>query len=50
LIAGQDHRPALIAPADELEEQIGTLPGPGYPNDRRVGFSLPTVPPDRAVS
>ena len=26
LVAGQDHRSALVAPADELEEQIGTLP------------------------
>lgn len=26
LIAGQDHRSALSAPADELEEQVGPLP------------------------
>ncbi len=25
LIAGQDDRPALVAPADELEEQVDTL-------------------------
>ena len=26
LVAGQDHRPAFIAPADELEEQVGADP------------------------
>ena len=26
LVAGEDHRPAFIAPADELEEQIGAEP------------------------
>lgn len=29
LVAGQDHRPALIATADELEEEIGALPVDG---------------------
>src|SRR2546427_5449578 len=26
LVAGEDHRPALVAPADELKEEIGTGP------------------------
>ncbi len=44
LIAGQDHRPALIAPADELEEQIGTLPV-----DRQVADLVNDQRPGRGV-
>lgn len=39
LIAGQDDRPALVAPADELEEQVDTLWLDGQVADLDFGYA-----------
>ena len=41
LIAGQDHRPALVTAADQLEEQIGA--GKASETSRSVRFGVDTV-------
>ena len=44
LVAGEDHGPALVAPADELEEQVG--PGPV---DRQVADLVDDEQPGHGV-